>query len=344
MESLVLNEIKSSFDTACSGSISQEEKLKILGDIIEKEQEFLKTKTWQYKAIEQRLLIFIENLDKNQVLYTFKQLLQLKKAVKKKVSKETMNNIINILKNKEVISFSRPIVSVVVNLLHETKGTKKYYKQLLKFLQNNKYFFIEDDTKLKFPLDLFMSHIVDIDIFNLEVHIVEKEQEVSKIIGNQRYYPPYGWTCYEFNIYLKYDNGDDTWMKMEGKKGEWAIAYHGVARKQSNIQIFYAIDNIVKNNLRAGKNQNYEKAINDNPFTKQQYPLCGRGVYVTPYIRTAEAYAGLYYINGKSYYTVLQFRVNPQHLRIAKGRTDYWVCEGSRNGVRPYRLLLKEKK
>ena len=50
-------------------------------NIIEKEQEFLTTKNWQYRAFEQRLLIFIENLDKNQVAYTFKQLLQLKNEV-----------------------------------------------------------------------------------------------------------------------------------------------------------------------------------------------------------------------------------------------------------------------
>ena len=289
------------------------------------------------------MLIFIENLDKNQVSYTFKQLLELKKEVSKETSEQTMKNIIDILKNKEVISFSRPIVSVVVNLLHETKGTEKYYKQLLEFLQNNKYFFIEDDSKLKFPLGLFMPYILDIDIFNLEVHIVEKEQEVPKIIGKQLYYPPYGWTCYEFNIYLKYDNGDDSWMKMEGKEGEWAIAYHGVARNQNNIKIFSAIDNIVKFNLKEGKNQVYEKADNANQYTKLQYPKCGKGVYLTPSIATAEAYAGLFYINNKYYSTVLQFRVNPKHLRIAKTRKDYWVCEGSRDGVRPYRLLLKEK-
>lgn len=342
MELIVTKEISSTFATACSEFISQEEKLTLLGDIIEKEQEFLKTKNWQYKAIEQRLLIFIENLDKNQVSYTFKQLLQLKNEVDEKTSEKTMENIIEILKNKEVINYSRPIVSVVVNLLHEIKGTEKYYKQLLDFLQNNKYFFVEDESKLKFPLDLFMEYILDIDIFNLEVHVVGNE-ESSKYIGKQLYKPPYGWTCYEFDIYLKYDNGDNAWMKMEGKEGEWAIAYHGVARNQNNSQIFSAIDSIVKNNLREGVNQQYRTAENINFDTKANYPKCGKGVYLTPRIQTAEVYAGLLNINGKLYYTVLQFRVNPKYLRIAKGKENYWICEGSRNGVRPYRLLLKEK-
>ena len=287
---MVLREISSSFETACSEFVSQEEKLQILRDIIEKEQEFLKTKTWQYKAIEQRLLIFIENLDKNQVLYTFKQLLQLKNEVDDEISEKTMENIISILKNKEVIIYSRPIVSVVVNLLHEIKGTEKYYKQLLEFLQNNKYFFVEDESKLKCPIDLFMNYILDIDIFNLEVHIIGKE-EVSKTIGKQLYTPPYGWTCYEFDIYLKYDNGDDSWMKMEGKEGEWAIAYHGVARFKNNSQIFSAIDNIVKNNLKQGVHQQYQFSENVNLDTNKMYPKCGKGVYLTPRIQTAETYA-----------------------------------------------------
>ena len=342
VQNIILREILSSFETACSDFISQEEKLKILGDIIEKEQEFLKTKIWQYKAIEQRLLIFIENLDKNQVLYTFKQLLQLKNEVEEKTSEKTMENIINILKNKDVIIYSRPIVSVVVNLLHEIKGTEKYYKQLLEFLQNNKYFFVEDERNLKFPLDLFMQYILDINIFNLEVHVIGDEEK-SKVIGKQLYTPPFGWTCYEFDIYLKYDNGNDSWMKMDGKEGEWAVAYHGVARNKNNTEIFKAINDIVKNNLKEGVNQQCQTYENANLDTKKQFPKCGKGVYVTPKIQTAEVYAGLLNINGKFYFTVLQFRVNPKYLRIAKGRTDYWICKGSRDGVRPYRLLIKEK-
>ena len=132
-------------------------------------------------------------------------------------------------------------------------------------------------------------------------------------------------------------------MKTEGKPGEWAIAYHGVARNKNNSQIFSAIDSIVKNNLREGVNQQYVKAENVNLDTKLKYPQCGKGVYVTPRIETAEIYAGILNINGKYYFTVMQFRVNPKYLRIAKGRTDYWICKGSRDSVRPYRLLLKEK-
>jgi hypothetical protein len=257
------------------------------------------------------------------------------------VSKKMMENVIGILNNPNVINYSRPVVSAVVKMLHENEGTNEYYKQLLNFLQQNQFFFMEDEKKALFPIDLFKPYIVDINIFNLEVHVIGYE-EIQKTIGNQVYYPPIGWTAYEFDIYLKYDNGNSKWLKCEGKPGEWAIAYHGVARNQNNKNILKAIDNIYKINLKPGVNQGCRDHDNINPNTKMKYPKCGVGVYVTPNIAIAESYAGRLNINGKVYLCVLQFRINPEHLRIASGQNDYWVCEGSVNGVRPYRLLIKE--
>ena len=93
--------------------------------------------------------------------------------------------------------------------------------------------------------------------------------------------------------YLKYDNENNSWMKMEGGQGEWAIAYHGVARNKTNSEIFSAIDNIVKNNLKEGRNQQYNLTENINLDTKSDYPKCSKGVYLTPKIQIAEIYDGL---------------------------------------------------
>ena len=337
------SQIESTFNNACSDFLSQEEKLKLFNEVIEKEQEFLTTKIWQFKSFEQRLLIFIDNLDKTQVIYSLQQLLNLKYEVDESVSKQMMNNVIEKLNNPNVINYSRPVVSAVVKILHEYEGTEEYYKQLLLFLQQNQFFFMEDESKALFPIDLIKPFIVDINIFNLEVHVIGNEEE-QKIIGHQQYIPPKGWTAYEFDIYLKYDNGNSTWLKCEGNKGEWAIAYHGVAKNQDNYNIFKAIDNIYKENLKAGGGQGCRTHNNNNNYTKAKYPKCGRGVYLTPNIATAEGYAGRLNISNKIFLCVLQFRVNPEHLRIASGQTDYWICEGSVNGVRPYRLLLKQIK
>ena len=93
---------------------------------------------------------------------------------------------------------------------------------------------------------------------------------------------------------------------------EIMLGWKWKVKKENNSQIFSAIDSIVKNNLREGVNQQYRTAENINFDTKANYPKCGKGVYLTPRIQTAEVYAGLLNINGKLYYTVLQFRVNPE--------------------------------
>ena len=78
--------------------------------------------------------------------------------------------------------------------------------------------------------------------------------------------------------------------------------------------------------------------------TKDQYNHPGKkvgvGVYCTPTIKTAEGYAGISEVNGKSYKTVLMVRVNPISIRYSEEERDYWVLDSDQ--IRPYRMLLKE--
>ena len=69
-------------------------------------------------------------------------------------------------------------------------------------MQNNKYFFVEDEINLKFPLDLFMQYILDINIFNLEAQILDNE-DIPKVIGKQLYNPPFGRKELAADIYFK---------------------------------------------------------------------------------------------------------------------------------------------
>jgi len=34
---------------------------------------------------------------------------------------------------------------------------------------------------------------------------------------------------YGLNVSLKYDDKNDRWLEMSGKKGEWVVAFHGVS-------------------------------------------------------------------------------------------------------------------
>ena len=105
--------------------------------------------------------------------------------------------------------------------------------------------------------------------------------------------------------------------------------------------IFKIIDQIYKENQIPEWSQGYCDSININKDTKAEYPKCGQGVFLNPNIVTEELYAGKLNINNKIYKCILQFIVNPKYIRISKDY-KFWVCDGSINGIRPYRFLLKQ--
>ncbi len=320
------------------------EKIKIYEQIIDTEKTHYQTKIWTYKSYEQLVYIYCQSLERENVIESLKKLIELREEVDDSYSIPVMQNIILILQNPDIIQLSRPVVSAVVKVLHESNGNKDYYTQLLTFLQSTKLFFMEDESQAKFPINLLIPYINDISVFNLEVHVIGNEEQ-PKTIGGQHYTPPIGWTSYEFDIYHHYDNGDETWLKCDGNIGEWAIAYHGTARAiNQNNKILEIVENIYKTNLKPGVNQACAHHPNINLNTKLKYKVCGRGVYLTPNITVAESYSAILKINGKQYSVVLQFKVNPNTLRISNTYRDYWICDGNVDSVRPYRLLIREFK
>ena len=73
--------------------------------------------------------------------------------------------------------------------------------------------------------------------------------------GGEEYIPPTGWTGYGLKVLGSYEN--DTWLGMNNTKGEWCVAYHGVARGQS-AQNVSNITGIIskKNNLKLQLGEN----------------------------------------------------------------------------------------
>ena len=53
--------------------------------------------------------------------------------------------------------------------------------------------------------------------------------------GGEEYIPPQGWIGYGLKVYDVY--GDNTWIGMNNSKGEWCVAYHGVARGQGKKEV-----------------------------------------------------------------------------------------------------------
>ena len=153
--------------------------------------------------------------------------------------------------------------------------------------------------------------------------------------GSKEYYPPIGWIGIGLKVMDKY--GDNTWIGMKNIPNEWCVAYHGVGRGQSSENVKKITGLIYTGSFKKGGAQVHK----DCPDQYHGGAKVGEGVYCTPNIKTAEGYAGVSSINGKSYKTVLMVRVNPKSIRGCTCLSDYWVVNGTNDEIRPYRILYK---
>ncbi len=168
---------------------------------------------------------------------------------------------------------------------------------------------------------------------------------VGKKRGGKDYDPPIGWNGIGLKVKDKYDNGDNTWLGMKNKPGEWCVAYHGVCYKQNSDDVKNITGIIYKSEYFKPGSRQRHAGCND-----QYHPgkKVGNGVYCTPTIKTAEGYAGKSNINGTNYKTVLMVRVKPSAIRHcddckrSKAPYNYWVVNGTIDEIRPYRILYKK--
>ena len=158
--------------------------------------------------------------------------------------------------------------------------------------------------------------------------------------GGEEYIPPKGWIRYGLNVLGKYDNGNNDWLSYDGRKGEWCIAYHGVAQGQSSDKVKNVVGLIAQNNLKKGSGQNYK----DHVDCRHPPNLVGEGVYCTPnpQVTINDGYAGIAEINNEKYYMAFMLRVKPDKIRCSASKKDYWVLNGNDNEIRPYGILIKK--
>ena len=158
--------------------------------------------------------------------------------------------------------------------------------------------------------------------------------------GGKDYDPPLGWKGIGLRVMDKYDNGDNTWIGMNNSPGEWCVAYHGVGRNQTSDNVKNSTGSIIKSTFKPGPDcGQLHKDCYDEFHPGQKV---GRGVYCTPFIKTAgNFYSGISEINGIKYKTVLMVRVKPEAIRHCKC-DDYWVVNGTTDEIRPYRILYQK--
>ena len=156
--------------------------------------------------------------------------------------------------------------------------------------------------------------------------------------GGKEYFPPHGWIGHGLNVLNRFDGGNNKWIGMKNKPGEFPVAYHGVGRKS---QPFGIAKNIIDNGfIINGGGQAYA----DYTDTRHPPNKCGQGAYFTPIINEAAKYAGVGEAGGKRYKLVFMCRVNRDKIREPDrgGAPRYWILNGTKEEVRPYRILIKE--
>jgi hypothetical protein len=155
--------------------------------------------------------------------------------------------------------------------------------------------------------------------------------------GGEDYDSPIGWMGFGLKVLGKYDNGDNKWIGMKNIPGEFPVAYHGVGRACKPFDI---VNKIVDNGFVAGAGQQYAN-YDDIRHPGQK---CSQGAYFTPIIDEAARYAGSGEALNKRFKVVFMCRVNKDKIREPdRGKNaPYWILDGSKEQVRPYRILIKE--
>ena len=125
---------------------------------------------------------------------------------------------------------------------------------------------------------------------------------------------------------------------MDNIKGEWCVAYHGVACGQSSKEVARITGLIYKTEFKPSV---WGKAT-DDPDLRHPGQKCGLGVYCSPDINYAAGYAGITEFNNEKYQCVLMLRINPDKIRQSTLYPKEYILNANKDEIRPYRILLKK--
>mmetsp|Transcript_20913 Transcript_20913/g.38169 ORF Transcript_20913/g.38169 Transcript_20913/m.38169 type:complete len:374 (-) Transcript_20913:58-1179(-) len=154
------------------------------------------------------------------------------------------------------------------------------------------------------------------------------------IRGGVDYREPVGWKKFAVRVMGQYEGGN-TWLRLDGAPGEWAVAYHG-----TQVSL---MPRILTAGLQAGERQAY-KDFKDQRTGER----IGCGIYCTPDIATAAEFSPLVEFEGRKLQFVFQCRVRPEaikriHEEVGRESGAYWLIN-SADDIRPYGVMVREVK
>ena len=152
--------------------------------------------------------------------------------------------------------------------------------------------------------------------------------------GGFDYYPPTKkWVGFGLKVWSQYDNGNNEWIAKDNNPNEWAVAYY--ATSLSAVKPICQKGGKFFSNAKEGAlNQKCKDIINVNKKSKNLYPICREGAY---------CYSNIEYAAKYSKGVIIMCRVNPNKLRIPLGELGKYelITDGTRNTIRPYRILFQ---
>ena len=175
-------------------------------------------------------------------------------------------------------------ISEKVGLLSELH---ELYPDIIKNNSNNTIDFIYNNILRR--NDILNKSFFDFN-FNKKSDAWEKTNQ-KRSLYNLDYYPPTGWIGIGLNI-NKFNINQD-WIDKE--KG-WATAYHGLRLCETkdknyinfncneydfNMKLELIIKSIIENGLKDGINQPFKLEYNSFSLSKDEFELCGEGVYLS---------------------------------------------------------------
>ena len=208
---------------------------------------------------------------------------------------------------------------------------------------------VEDILESSFDIKVIRRNLVDYIILSPDMFMIQYCKNVNEwpkdndklFRGGERYHPPRGWIGLALKLKNKFGYNSE-WLGNTGRNDkEWCVAFHGIRKGKGDV--FKKVLNILNGNLMQGPKQCFSGYPNRRSHTVAKYKNIGEGVYLTPDIEKAEAYADKITLgrSKKDFQFAIMARVNPKKIRDPGLLPINWVLNGSNDEIRPYRLLVK---
>jgi hypothetical protein len=157
-----------------------------------------------------------------------------------------------------------------------------------------------------------------------------KGGETQKRGGQTYLQPSSDWERIGLRVMDLYPDGND-WLAMDGREGEWAVAFHGTSSNIEAIRSILQVRGVLPGYANAyggSKAANRTDSVIPSP-----------GIYLSQNVETC--YNNPVEIDGEKYQIAFQCRVHPDYI-WETGNSSGWIVVDAPHHVRPYGIVLKK--